>query len=64
MTIGSGEEVIADEECLRESITQPALRVVDGVSPRRPSFSNQLTEGDAVYLVAHIKSLLAEYGAE
>ena len=64
VTLGSGDEVIADEEYLRESIMQPALRVVDGFSPLMPSFSNQLTEEDVMDLVAYIKSLSAEEGAE
>jgi cytochrome c oxidase subunit 2 len=64
VTLTSGEEVVADEEYLRESITRPALRVVDGFSPLMPSFSNQLTEKDVMDLVAYIKSLSAEDGAE
>ena len=60
VTLKSGDEVVADEEYLRESIMRPALRVVDGFAPLMPSFSNQLTEEQVMDLITYIKSLSAE----
>ncbi len=52
----TGEMVIADEEYLRESITNPSAKVVEGYAPIMPSFAN-LSEDQVMDLVAYIKTL-------
>ena len=53
----SGETVVADEEYLRTSITNPQTHVVAGFSPIMPSFAGRVTETQLDALVAFIRSL-------
>jgi cytochrome c oxidase subunit 2 len=53
----NGQTVTADEDYLRESILQPAAKVVAGFRPIMPSFEGQLGEEGLLHVIAYIKSL-------
>ena len=52
-----GRTVIADENYVRESILEPAAKVVKGFKPVMPTFQGQLTDEQLNALVAYVKSL-------
>ena len=52
-----GRTVVADESYLRESILQPAAKVVAGYQPIMPSYDGQIGEEGILRLIAEIKSL-------
>lgn len=52
-----GTVVTADDQYLRESILDPATKIVRGFTPLMPSFRGQLTEEQVIQLIAYIKSL-------
>jgi cytochrome c oxidase subunit 2 len=60
----SGKTVTADEDYLRRSILDSTAEVVSGWEPIMPIFRGQLTESQVLQLIAYIKSLSAEGGAE
>jgi cytochrome c oxidase subunit 2 len=49
--------VTADENYVRESILNPAAKVVAGYRPVMPTYAGQLSEEQVLQLVAFIKSL-------
>ena len=51
------QSVTADEDYLRESILQPAAKVVAGFRPIMPTFKGQLGEEGLMHVIAYIKSL-------
>jgi mono/diheme cytochrome c family protein len=53
----SGETVLADEEYLRTSITNPQIHIVAGYAPIMPSYSGRVTEDQLDSLVAYMRSL-------
>jgi len=53
----NGSTVTADEQYLRESITNATGQIVAGYPPIMPSYRNLLTEDQIFDLVAYIKSL-------
>jgi len=55
--LDDGRTVIADESYIRESIVNPAAKVVSGFKPVMPVFQGQITEDELVALVAYVKSL-------
>jgi len=55
--LNDGATVTADEQYLRESILDPAAKIVRGFTPLMPSFRGQLTEEQVMQLIAYIKSL-------
>ncbi|MDX1382242.1 MAG: cytochrome c oxidase subunit II [Thermoanaerobaculia bacterium] len=52
-----GSTAIADNAYLRESILNPAARVVAGYEPKMPVFQGQLSEEELLALLTYIKSL-------
>jgi cytochrome c oxidase subunit 2 len=52
-----GGTVKADEAYIRESILQPAAKIVAGYQPIMPTFQGLVTEEDVLQLVEYIKSL-------
>jgi len=52
-----GETVKADEAYIRESILQPAAKVVAGYQPIMPTFQGLVTEEGVSQLVEYVKSL-------
>ena len=60
-----GRTVVADETYVRESILNPAAKVVSGFKPIMPTFEGQVSEEGLVALVAYVKSLTsAPQGAQ
>jgi cytochrome c oxidase subunit 2 len=55
--LATGEQVVAGDAYLRESILRPAAKVVAGYQPVMPPYENQLSEEDILELIAYIKSL-------
>ncbi len=49
--------VIADEDYLRESIVEPAAKIVAGYPPIMPSYRKQLTEEQIFDLIAYIRTM-------
>lgn len=53
----SGETLVVDEAYLRESILNPAAKVLAGYRPVMPTFQGQVSEEAVLQLIAYIKSL-------
>jgi cytochrome c oxidase subunit 2 len=62
--VQGGEDVLADESYLRESITNPAAKVVEGFQPIMPSYQGQVSEEQLLQLIAYIRSLGAPPGQQ
>jgi cytochrome c oxidase subunit 2 len=52
-----GTKAVADDDYIRESILNPAAKVVAGYKPVMPTFQGQVTEEQILQLIAYIKSL-------
>jgi cytochrome c oxidase subunit 2 len=52
-----GRTVVADENYVRESILEPAAKIVRGFKPVMPTFQGQVTDEQLNALVAYVKSL-------
>jgi cytochrome c oxidase subunit 2 len=59
-----GRTVTADEAYLRDSILQPNRDVVAGFQPIMPSFKGQVDESQMIRLLAYLRSLSVQTGAE
>jgi cytochrome c oxidase subunit 2 len=61
-TVGlrTGARVFADEAYLRESITEPNAKIVEGYPAIMPSFRNEIPEIELNELVEYVKSLKKE----
>jgi cytochrome c oxidase subunit 2 len=59
VSLSNGATVIADETYLRESIVNPAGRVVAGYQPIMPTYQGLVAEEGLMQLIAYIKSLEA-----
>jgi cytochrome c oxidase subunit 2 len=55
--LADGQVVTADEAYLRESILNPAAKVVAGFQPMMPTFEGQVSEEQVFQLIEYIKSL-------
>jgi cytochrome c oxidase subunit 2 len=55
--LASGDTVVADEAYVRESIVNPAARVVAGYQPVMPTYQGQVSEEQLIALVTYIESL-------
>jgi cytochrome c oxidase subunit II len=55
-----GTKAIADDDYIRESILNPAAKVVAGYKPVMPTFQGQVSEEQILQLIAYIKSLTKE----
>jgi cytochrome c oxidase subunit 2 len=53
----NGQLVKADENYIRESITNPQAKIVSGFGPIMPSFQGQVTEEQLLQLTSYVKSL-------
>ncbi len=49
--------MVADEGYLRESILNPAAKIVAGYQPIMPTYKGQISEENVLRLIAYIKSL-------
>jgi cytochrome c oxidase subunit 2 len=59
-----GRAVLADDNYLRESILQPAAKIVAGYEPIMPTYEGQISEEGVLDLIAYIKSLSGEMAVE
>jgi cytochrome c oxidase subunit 2 len=59
-TMASGESLVVDENYIRESILEPAARVVNGFEPVMPTYQGRLRDKEIDALIAYIKSLGAD----
>ena len=55
--LASGDTVVADEAYVRESIVNPAAKVVAGYQPVMPTYQGQVSEEQLIALIAYIQSL-------
>jgi cytochrome c oxidase subunit 2 len=55
--LATGNKVVADEEYVRESILNPAAKVVAGYQPVMPTFEGLVNEEQLIAIIAYIKSL-------
>jgi cytochrome c oxidase subunit II len=55
--LANGASIVADDTYLRESILQPAAKVVAGYQPVMPTYQGQLSEEEVASLIAFIKSM-------
>jgi cytochrome c oxidase subunit 2 len=53
----TGEALTADETYIRESILEPAAKIVSGYGPLMPTYKGQVNEEELLRLVAYIKTL-------
>lgn len=56
VTLQSGETITADEAYIRESVLDPAAKIVRGYIPLMPDFQGQINEQQLAQLVAYIRS--------
>jgi cytochrome c oxidase subunit 2 len=56
-TMASGERLVIDENYIRESVLEPAARVVKGFEPVMPTYQGRLRDKEIDALIAYIKSL-------
>jgi cytochrome c oxidase subunit 2 len=57
-----GDVVTADESYLRESIVNPAAKIVEGYQPIMPTYQGQVSEDMLLQLIAYIQSLKEPQG--
>jgi cytochrome c oxidase subunit 2 len=57
VSLASGERLTADEAYIRESIVNPAAKVVAGFQPVMPTYQGLVSEESLMQLVAYIQSL-------
>lgn len=55
--LADGKSVTADDNYIRESILNPAAKIVKGYQPIMPTFQGQVTEEDLIRLLAYVKSV-------
>jgi cytochrome c oxidase subunit 2 len=57
VTLTDGTTVMVDNEYLRESILNPAAKVVEGYNPVMPTYQGQLSEEEVLALITYIREL-------
>ena len=55
--LSTGDTVVADEAYVRESIVNPAARVVAGYQPVMPTYQGQLKDAEIEAIIEYIKTL-------
>jgi cytochrome c oxidase subunit 2 len=60
--LSDGRTVIADDNYVRESILDPAAKIVSGFQPIMPTFKGIVNEDGMLQLIAYIKSLNEQPG--
>jgi len=56
----TGEAITADDSYIRESILEPAAKLVAGYGPLMPTYKGQVDEEGLLRLVSYIKTLKVE----
>ena len=62
VVMADGSSVVVDENYLRESILEPAAKLVEGYQPLMPAYAGQLSEEELLQLIIYIKSLSEDQG--
>jgi cytochrome c oxidase subunit II len=57
VTLANGDQVVADESYIRESLMAPQSKLVAGFPPLMPTYQGRLSEEQIVALIEHIKSM-------
>jgi cytochrome c oxidase subunit 2 len=57
VSLRNGQSVTADESYIRESIVNPAARVVAGFEPLMPTYQGLVSEEGLMQLIAYVKSI-------
>jgi cytochrome c oxidase subunit 2 len=57
VVLSNGQEASVDEDYLRESILDPAAKVVAGFDPVMPTYKGRITDKEITALIEYIKSL-------
>jgi len=55
--LAGGRTAVADEEYIRESIMNPAAKMVQGFQPLMPTYKNQLNQEQLNQIVEYVKSM-------
>ena len=55
--LASGDTVVADEVYVRESIVNPATKVVAGYQPVMPTYQGRLSDPEIMAIIEYFKSL-------
>ena len=55
--LADGRVQVVDENYIRESIMNPAAKLVKGYKPLMPTYQGQITEDEVIQLIGYIKSL-------
>ena len=63
VSLADGQTATADETYLRESIVNPAAKVVAGYQANMPTFRGQLSEEEIIQLIRYIQSMKSGAGA-
>ena len=56
----NGQVVTADENYIRESVVNPAAKIVASFQPVMPSYQGRVTEEQLLQLITYIKSLTTQ----
>jgi cytochrome c oxidase subunit 2 len=64
VTLSTGRKVTADAAYVRESILDPAAKVVAGFQPVMPTFRGLVSEEQLNQLIEYVKSLGAQKGGQ
>jgi len=57
VSLNDGTKAVVNDDYIRESILNPAARVVNGYQPVMPTFKGQISEEELIQLVNYVKSL-------
>jgi cytochrome c oxidase subunit 2 len=57
--LSDGQTAVADETYIRESIVNPAAKVVTGYQPIMPTYRGQLSEEEIIQLIRYVQSMKA-----
>lgn len=60
VSLQSGEQVVADEAYIRESILTPSAKIVAGFQPIMPTFQGLVSEEQLLQLIEYVKSLQSQ----
>lgn len=55
--LASGDEVVVEDNYIRESVIYPKAKVVAGYQPVMPSYKGQLSDDDIESIIAYLKSI-------
>jgi cytochrome c oxidase subunit 2 len=61
--LSDGSTVLVDENYIRESIYEPAAKVVAGFAPQMPSYRGRLKDKDVNAVITYLKSISSHYQA-